>query len=69
MQSIADDKELNRDCIKELSGANRCWLSDEGEADWIEMYDGSTGLSGTMSPNASNSNGLGTIQESDDSKD
>ena len=57
MQSIVDDKELNRDCIEELSGADRCWSSDEGEADWVETYDVSVGLGGMMSPSASNPNG------------
>jgi hypothetical protein len=69
MQSIVYDKELNRDCIEELSGANRCWSSDEGEADGVETYDILAGLSGMVSPSASNSNGQGTIQGSDDAKD
>ena len=69
MQSIVNDKELNRDCIEELSSANRCWSSDEGEVDWVEAHDVSAGLSGTVSPSASNSNGQDTIQGSDDSKD
>jgi hypothetical protein len=37
--------------------------------DWIETYDGSAGPSGIVSPSASDSNGRGTIQGSDDSKD
>jgi hypothetical protein len=45
-----------------MSGANRCWSSDKGEMDWIETYDVSAGLSGTVSPSALNSNELGTIQ-------
>ena len=69
MQSIVDDKELNRDYIRELSGANRCWASNEGEADGIEMYDVSARLSGMVSLSALNSKEQGTIQGSDDSKD
>ena len=69
MQSIADDKELNRDCIEETSGTNRCWSFDEGEVDGIETYDVSAGLSGTVSLSASNSKGRCTIQGSDDSED
>ena len=69
MWLIADDNELNHDCIEELSNANRCWASDEEEADWVEKYDVLARLSGTMSLRASNYKGQGTIQGSDDSKD
>jgi hypothetical protein len=34
----------------------------EGEADWMASYEASAGLSGMVSPSASNSKGLGTIQ-------
>ena len=68
MQLIVDDKELSHDCIEELSGANRCWSSDKGEVDWVETYDVSARLSGTVSLSASNSIGQGTIQGLDDYK-
>jgi hypothetical protein len=35
--------------------------------DWVEMYDVLAGLSGMVSPSASNFKGLGTIQGLDDS--